>query len=459
MVLPWNCDENDSEVESLNNWACTPWENKVTAPLWWGILILDFALNTFMNGIIASVFDKSRVVPLDLDLFVERMGMMITVAIAMTVVMCTFNDRLFFFVPTAHVSPSKYQHDDDFSKPPIPGPPGPAHGGKPDTRAATYTTMVAMIAILLKVVFFNLDNRPAPSKSSADGPRHALTRSWFLGHLWTTLHLPLLMSIFIAGSALFDFCQMSEPNEQTKPDMPRVFQWTLSAALCVGNVVMSLQQLLHVGGGKLTKRRWRKRTRVFVRFFISVLLLLLPLVIPGGRPKLFVASTIVLLAVLAGVVLYARQSMDTSDELLGLSSEVAESLLAERMISADVVDRLVIESSSNETLSTSTERVLVSSDSFHSNKSHEDFSSTLRHRLSGNHSHNVEEVDVADLHREIKMLKQRKWALEKERDVALRRDRESSAKIRQLQSKLRETMQELEERPPSMDDVLFSGGE
>lgn len=89
LLLPWNCDENDSEAESLRNWKCTPWENNVTAPLWWGILIFELALKTCMDGIFSKAFDKSRTVPLDLDLFVERMGMMITVAIAMTVVMCT----------------------------------------------------------------------------------------------------------------------------------------------------------------------------------------------------------------------------------------------------------------------------------------------------------------------------------------------------------------------------------
>ena len=257
LILPWNCDSDESEVQSLNDWTCVPWENKVTAPLWWGILIFDFVSNACMDGLFTSFFDRSRVVPLDLDLLVERMGMMITVAIAMTVVMCTFNDRLFFFVPTTihHVQDSNAQQP-----PPIPGPPGPAHGGKPDTRAATYTTMVAMLVILLKVVFFNLDNRPAPSKSRPDGPRHALTRAWFVGHLWKVLHLPLLMSIFIAGSALFDFVQMSVHEAKTSKNMPPVFQWTLSISLCVGNLVMALQQLLHVGGGKLTKRRWRKRT-------------------------------------------------------------------------------------------------------------------------------------------------------------------------------------------------------
>ena len=154
--------------------------------------------------------------------------------------------------------------NDSNAPPPIPGPPGPAHGGKPDTRAATYTTMVAMLIILLKVVFFNLDNRPAPSKSRPDGPRHALTRAWFVGHLWKILHLPLLMSIFITGSALFDFVQMSVHEAKTSKNMPPVFQWTLSISLCVGNLVMALQQVLHVGGGKLTKRRWRKRTFLFL---------------------------------------------------------------------------------------------------------------------------------------------------------------------------------------------------
>ena len=449
-------------MESLNDWTCVPWQNNVTAPLWWGILILDFVLNACMDGVFTSFFDKSRVVPLDLDLLVERMGMMITVAIAMTVVMCTFNDRLFFFVPTAAVV--HHIEQDNGAPPPIPGPPGPAHGGKPDTRAAVYTTMVAMLAILLKVVFFNLDNRPAPSKSRSDGPRHALTRAWFVGHLWRVLHLPLLMSIFIAGSALFDFVQMSVHEANTSKNMPPVFQWTLSASLCVGNLVMALQQLLHVGGGKLTKRRWRKRTRVFFRILISVLLLLPPIVIPKGHPKLHVFANILLLAILAGVVLYARQSMDTSDELLGLSSEVAESLLAERMLSADVGISAVREynrrsgtlESSDSSGNASRSEVLISSESFHS--SSEDVTKTLRHRMSGGGGGGENENSVSNLQREINMLKQRKWALEKERDVALRRDRESSAKIRQLQSKLRETMQELEDRPPSMDDVLFLGG-
>ena len=190
---------------------------------------------------------------------------------------------------------------------------------------------------------------------------------------------------------------------------------------------------------------------MFFRILISVLLLLPPVVIPKGHPKLHVLAAIVLLSILAGVVLYARQSMDTSDELLGLSSAVAESLLAERMLSADVIYNRSSESNES-TGNASRSEVLISSESFHS--SSEDAVKTLRHRLSGG---GESDDSVANLQREISILKQKKWALEKERDVALRRDRESSAKIRQLQSKLRETMQELEDRPPSMDDVLFPG--
>ena len=182
-----------------------------------------------------------------------------------------------------------------------------------------------------------------------------------------------------------------------------------------------------------------------------MLLLLPPVVIPKGHPKLHVLAAIVLLSILAGVVLYARQSMDTSDELLGLSSAVAESLLAERMLSADVIYNRSSESNES-TGNASRSEGLISSESFHS--SSEDAVKTLRHRLSGG---GESDDSVANLQREISILKQKKWALEKERDVALRRDRESSAKIRQLQSKLRETMQELEDRPPSMDDVLFPG--
>ena len=190
---------------------------------------------------------------------------------------------------------------------------------------------------------------------------------------------------------------------------------------------------------------------MFFRILISVLLLLPPVVIPEGHPILHVLAAIVLLAILTGVVLYARQSMDTSDELLGLSSAVAESLLAERMLSADVIYNRSSESNES-TGNASRSEVLISSESFHS--SSEDAVKTLRHRLSGG---GESDDSVANLQREISILKQKKWALEKERDVALRRDRESSAKIRQLQSKLRETMQELEDRPPSMDDVLFPG--
>ena len=190
---------------------------------------------------------------------------------------------------------------------------------------------------------------------------------------------------------------------------------------------------------------------MFFRILISVLLLLPPVVIPNGHPQLHVFSAIVLLAILAGVVLYARQSMDTSDELLGLSSAVAESLLAERMLSADVIYNRSSESNES-TGNASRSEGLISSESFHSRS--EDAVKTLRHRLSGG---GESDDSVANLQREISILKQKKWALEKERDVALRRDRESSAKIRQLQSKLRETMQELEDRPPSMDDVLFPG--
>ena len=121
------------------------------------------------------------------------------------------------------------------------------------------------------------------------------------------------------------------------------------------------------------------------------------------------------------------------------------------MLSADVIYNRSSESNES-TGNASRSEGLISSESFHS--SSEDAVKTLRHRLSGG---GESDDSVANLQREISILKQKKWALEKERDVALRRDRESSAKIRQLQSKLRETMQELEDRPPSMDDVLFPG--
>ena len=96
-----------------------------------------------------------------------------------------------------------------------------------------------------------------------------------------------------------------------------------------------------------------------------MLLLLPPVVIPKGHPKLHVLAAIVLLSILAGVVLYARQSMDTSDELLGLSSAVAESLLAERMLSADVIYNRSSESNES-TGNASRSEGLISSESFHS---------------------------------------------------------------------------------------------
>ena len=63
---------------------------------------------------------------------------------------------------------------------------------------------------------------------------------------------------------------------------------------------------------------------------------------------------------------------------------------------------------------------------------------------------------VANLQREISILKQKKWALEKERDVALRRDRESSAKTRPASINLVKPCKSWRTRP-GMDDVLFQG--
>ena len=219
---------------------------------------------------------------------------------------------------------------------------GPAHGGKPDTRAATYTTMVAILIILLKVAF-SIWTIVLHHQNLDQMVRDMLSRGVVCGTSLESLASSLLMSIFIAGSALFDFVQMSVHEAKTSKNMPPVFQWTLSSH-CVWEI-SSWRCSRYVGGGKLTKRRWRKRTflflvrvlhfetrtqtisgtRVFFRILISVLLLLPPVVIPEGHPMLHVLAAIVLLAILTGVVLYARQSMDTSDELWDFQRSRGES--------------------------------------------------------------------------------------------------------------------------------------
>lgn len=53
---------------------------------------------------------------------------------------------------------------------------------------------------------------------------------------------------------------------------------------------------------------------------------------------------------------------------------------------------------------------------------------------------------MSKMKRELLMLKQKQWALHKERGVALRRDKESATTIRAFRIKLRDIMQELQDR-------------
>lgn len=76
-------------------------ENHNTSFFYGLVIVLDFVLIAFFDRGFDAYFDTHRTVPLDLDLLVERVGMLITVAIATTVVMCTFYDRMSYYLPVS----------------------------------------------------------------------------------------------------------------------------------------------------------------------------------------------------------------------------------------------------------------------------------------------------------------------------------------------------------------------
>lgn len=439
LFLPWGCDVDQTESVSVREWSCCPWENQHTEFFYCCIIVIDFVLIILFDRGFNAYFDSQRRVPLDLDLVVERVGMLITVAIATTVVMITFYDRMTYYVPINIAG--TFENDGrvgsvdvhgSFSQPlrpphPPPQPPGPRHGKTPDTEAFEYTMMVSLIALLINTAYFNLDDPPAPSRSRPDGPRHALVRSWYIGLFWTFSHLPLLSFIFLAGASLFDFVQ--------KRSLSFTLFWNFTVCLSSANVVMTLQQLLHVGGGALTKRRWRKRTRVTIRFVLSACLLLVSFLMDHKKPVRFVIVQIVVFLALIAVSLYGRHSLDTSDALFGLSSAVTESLLAEQMLSAEVgiatVPRPTVDAASRRSEASIRRRAREIS-----SKNQGSLSNALLSSAG----------EVSEMKRELLVLKQKQWVLEKERDVALRRERESASTIGALRIKLRDTMQELQDQ-------------
>eukprot|EP00939_MAST-03C_sp_MAST-3C-sp1_P004812 g4812.t1 len=341
----------------------------------------------------------NKKVPVDKDLLVERMGTMVTISITMMVVMCTFNDRMSYMQP---LKPDpQYPPDDDVGGLETRGvlgdspwlPPGPVHDlREPDGDSFLDTLLVAILAISLKIIYFNLDNPPAPSRSTSNGATHALSRSWPLQFLWTYMHVPLIMSIFLTGSCLFDQVQRHSLRDK--------FRWTAIAGLSIANGIMALFQLLHRGGGKFT----------------------MPVI---------------------GLTLYGRQALDRSAALSGLSIAITESLLAEQLLSAPTT------SGRSPLLSAYSPEKRLSSRSGQTNVSTTgDDAAPVKETVTLLRDIKIANVENSNLRRELMMLRQKQWALEKERDVAKRRDRESLLTVSNLRLKLRETMRELDERPP-----------
>jgi len=448
MFLPWDCNGLRDQT-SVQEWSCCPWVNTDTWPMWWSILYVEVLLVVVLRGVLETCFENAQKVPLDRDLVAERMGTMVTIAITMTVVMCTFNDKMSYLQPfkpepPLEVYPSRFQQETN-TPPWIP--PGPSHDhDEPDAHAFLETILVSVLAVSLKVAYFNLDDPPIPSRSKENGARHALTRSWLVQVLWSYLHLPLIMCICILGTALFEQVQEHTLND--------TFRYVMVGALSAANAIMTMHQLLHVGGGNLTKRRWRKRTRIVVRFTLSLVLLAIPIVGKqtdfDGDMFIFVTNLCMVLNIV--ICLFGRQPLETSAALSGLSSAMTESLLAEQLLSAPASSRGNVQALLSRGLSDGRAISLPISG--------------LSGRLGSNERTTLTRSDVAsvtmenaDLKRRLLSLQQKQWAVEKERDVARRRDRESMLTISQLRLKLRETMRELDERPPPRYSLSANRGQ
>jgi hypothetical protein len=116
---------------------------------------------------------------------------------------------------------------------------------------------------------------------------HAIRRHWFSASLWSSVHIPFIMSYILAAATLsqlvlaHDCADADEHDlgshyeERSLPELSDAIRWYYCGGLGVALFSMGVISLCHVHK-KLTNPRLRKRPRLAIRAVVSAIIIVLP---------------------------------------------------------------------------------------------------------------------------------------------------------------------------------------
>ncbi|GMI01983.1 hypothetical protein TrLO_g8152 [Triparma laevis f. longispina] len=207
---------------------------------WWFALFIDF-LRLMTPLIVYRILKwrttKKESIPLNINLVSERNELFIIISIGEIIAASLASEP-----PTAAATDDDGGHHRLLSD--------DSHGKT--ISVYSIVPLVALIAALVKITYFDVAEHPAPSGGSCTPRKHAMASSPFAGLAWVVLHLPLNICIVLLGAVLEPLKLHGEFNQTAQQ----------VCANCLGGIVLicSLFDVLHSGGSvqlRLVKKEFR----------------------------------------------------------------------------------------------------------------------------------------------------------------------------------------------------------
>ena len=149
----------------------------------------------------------------------------------------------------------------------------------PHPEIQTPNTTAVLQAFIFNWIYFEIDNYGIHV--------HAIRRHWFSSMVWTTGHLPFIMSYILAASTLTTLvlahdCHNANPEwlgshyiDRSVAELSSATRWFYCGGIGVALLFMGLISLSHTHK-RLTHARLKKRPRLAYRLLISIIIIVLP---------------------------------------------------------------------------------------------------------------------------------------------------------------------------------------
>ena len=250
--------------------------NAAFLALWWSAVIFDYVAQAALAHL-----PRHLDIPLNLDLFDERMGIFVIISLSETLIAGSFRA----------------------SEGALPA--GHAHGAHHTTAHPVLDPMVYLYAFLLTTVtlflkFLYLD---IARSLRLPGAVHAIRRWPWASTLYAYAHVPFLMCVLTIGHVLKYVVVNSALNDSLR--------WTLCGSLAISMLMCTVLQNMHKTNHPLVlKRHIPRLVKLGVRCGSGVIILLLPVMIPESTsPAVLLGITAAVLAGNSLVDIYDRRAL------------------------------------------------------------------------------------------------------------------------------------------------------